>query len=136
MRFMMIMYPGDKAETGALPDPKFFDEMTKYNEALQKAGVLLALDGLHPTAKGARVHFKGGKRSVVDGPFTESKEIVGGFWMIQAASKAEAVEWATRIPAAEGECVEVRQVFEMEDFPQAVQDVVAGRLEGFDAKSG
>jgi hypothetical protein len=116
MRFMMLMYPGAKAETGALPDPQAIAKMTKYNEDLTKAGVLLGLDGLQPSAKGARVRFKAGKASVTDGPFTESKELLGGYWMIQVKSREEALEWARRIPASDDEMVEVRQVFEMSDF--------------------
>ena len=115
MRFMMLMYPTAAAEAGELPEPELFAAMMKYNEALQKAGVLLALDGLQPTVKGARVKFAGGKRTVVDGPFTESKEVVGGYWLIQVKSKEEAVEWARRVPFTEGE-VELRRVHELEDF--------------------
>jgi hypothetical protein len=116
MRFMMLMIPSEKAEQGVLPDPEFFAEMMRYNEDLQKAGVLLGLDGLHPSAKGARVRFRGGKAIVTDGPFTESKEVMGGYWMIQVGSKAEAVEWARRCPAMEGDTIEVRQVQEMSEF--------------------
>jgi hypothetical protein len=125
MRFMMLMYPGAKAETGALPDPKAIAGMMKYNEELTKAGVLLALDGLQPSAKGARVTFSAGKRTVIDGPFTEAKELVGGYWMIQVKSKEEAVEWAKRCPAGEGETIELRQVFEMSDFTNAPPEVAA-----------
>jgi hypothetical protein len=122
MRFMMLMLPGEKAEKGILPDPKFFAAMMKYNEDLQKAGVLLALDGLHPSSKGARVTFSGTKRIVSDGPFTESKELIGGYWMIQVKSKEEAVEWAKRAPCADGETIEVRQVHEMSDFsPEIIE---------------
>ena len=116
MRFMMLMYPGPKAESGALPNPEAIAKMTKYNEELAKAGVLLALDGLQPTSKGARVSFKGGKATVVDGPFAEAKELVGGYWMIQVRSREEAVEWARRCPASDEETIELRQVFEMADF--------------------
>jgi hypothetical protein len=125
MRFMMIMFPGAKGEGPGLPDPKAIAAMTKYNEELTKAGVLLALDGLHPTAKGARVRFKGGKPTVTDGPFTEAKELVGGYWMIQVKSKEEAVEWARRCPASEDEMIELRQVFEMSDFTHLSPDVAA-----------
>jgi hypothetical protein len=125
MRFMMIMYPGEKPEVGVLPDPKFFGEMAKYNDELQKAGVLLALEGLHPSSKGARVSFRGGKRTVTDGPFTEAKEVVGGFWLIQAKSKEEAVEWASRCPHTGDEMIEVRQVYEMADFSPEIQQVAA-----------
>ena len=95
--------------------------MSKFNDALTKAGALLALDGLHPSSKGARVSFAGGRARVTDGPFTEAKEIVGGYWLIQAKSKEEAVEWASRCPAADGDVIEVRQVYEMSDFPPEVQ---------------
>jgi hypothetical protein len=99
----------------------------KYNESLQKAGVLLALDGLHPPSMGARVSFAGGKPRVTDGPFAEAKEIVGGYWMIQVKSKAEAIEWASRAPMGENEIIEVRQVQEFGDFPPETQK----HLEGF-----
>lgn len=126
MRFMMLMIPGgyEKAGADVRPDAKAVEAMMKYNEELQKAGVLLALDGLHPPATGARVTFKGGKPKVTDGPFAEAKEVLGGYWMIQVKSREEAIEWAKRIPGSENETVEVRQVFEMEDFPSDVQKVV------------
>ena len=130
MRFMMIMFPPKSAETQGTPnDPKAFEEMGRYNEELAKAGVLLSLDGLHPSSKGARVSFSGGKSSVSDGPFTEAKEVVGGYWLIQARSKEEALEWASRCPG-ENCKIEVRRVFEMEDFPQDVQDAVAENFGG------
>ncbi|MGB9068412.1 MAG: YciI family protein [Candidatus Acidiferrales bacterium] len=123
MRFMMIMFPGgyENAKPGTIPDLKAMEAMGKYNEQLQKAGVLLALDGLHPPAMGARVSFKGGKSKVTDGPFPEAKEVVGGYWMIQVKSREEALEWASRIPGSDNERVEVRQVMEMTDFPLDVQ---------------
>jgi hypothetical protein len=117
---MMLMLPGPRAETGAMPDPKIFAAMMKYNEDLQKAGVLIALDGLHPTSKGARVSFRGGRPLVMDGPFAESKEVIGGYWMIQVKSKEEAVEWAKRCPAEEDNVIELRQVFDASDFPADV----------------
>ena len=119
----MLMIPKgyEKAEPGAMPDAQLVAAMMKYNEALQKAGVLLALDGLHPPSLGARVSFAGGKAKVTDGPFTEAKEVVGGYWMIQVKSKEEAVEWASRCPAGDGDVIEVRQVQEMSDFPPDVQ---------------
>ena len=129
MRFMMLMYPGPKAETGALPDAKVVAAMMKYNEELTKAGVLLALDGLQPTSKGARVRVSGGKRTITDGPFSEAKELIGGYWLIQVRSKGEAVEWASRVPLADDEMVELRQVFEMSDFPAEIQELAAP-LEG------
>ena len=124
MRFMMIVYPGAKAEVpGAMPDDKVIAAMMKYNEELASTGALLAMDGLQPTSKGARVRFTGGKPVVTDGPFTESKEIVGGFWMIQVRSREEAIEWARRAPCPEGETIEIRQVFEPEDFgPDVARD--------------
>jgi len=124
MRFMMIMFPKgyENAKPGTLPDLKAIEAMRKYNEQLQKAGVLLALDGLHPPAMGARVSFKGGKSKVTDGPFTETKEVVGGYWMIQVKSREEALEWASRIPGSDNEMVEVRQVMEITDFPADVQE--------------
>ena len=122
MRFMMLMFPGPNAESGAMPDPKLMAAMMKYNEELTKAGVLLALDGLQPTAKGARVRFSGGKPRVSDGPFTEAKEVVGGYWLIQAKSREEAIQWASRCPAPDGDMIEIRQVFEMADFPAEVRD--------------
>jgi hypothetical protein len=126
---MMLMIPKgyEKAEPGAMPDAKAVAAMMKYNESLQKAGVLLALDGLHPPSMGARVTFSGGRPKVTDGPFAEAKEVLGGYWMIQVKSKEEAVEWATRCPASENEVIEVRQVHEFEDFTPEVQK--AGRNE-------
>jgi len=127
MRFMMLMIPKgyEKAEPGTMPDAKLVAAMMKYNESLQKAGVLLALDGLHPASMGARVSFAGGKPKVTDGPFTEAKEVLGGYWMIQVKSKEEAVEWAKRCPASENEVIEIRQVQEFSDFPVDVQQAVA-----------
>ena len=118
MRFMMLVIPKgyETAEPGSRPDAEMIDAMSKYNESLQKAGVLLALDGLHPPAMGARVNFKGGKATVKDGPFAEVKEVLGGFWMIQVKSREEAIEWAKRAPMADGDIIEVRQVQELEDF--------------------
>src|SRR5437667_8650967 len=123
MRFMMLMIPKgyDKAAPGAMPDAKAVAAMMKYNESLQKAGVLLALDGLHPPSMGARVSFSGGKPTVTDGPYTEAKEVLGGYWMIQAKSKEEAIEWAKRAPMPDGQLIEIRQVQEMSDFPPDVQ---------------
>jgi hypothetical protein len=122
MRFMMFMYPESDAEQpGARPSADDVAQMMKYNEELAKAGVLIALDGLHPSEKGARISFPGGKPKVTDGPFSESKEIVGGYWMIQVKSREEAIEWAKRVPGKGAKFVEVRQVFEMSDFPADVQ---------------
>jgi hypothetical protein len=113
------------AENGTMPDPELITKMMKFNEEMQKAGILVALDGLHPTAKGARVRFKGGKPSVQDGPFTESKELVGGYWMIDVRSKEEAIEWVKRCPVVGSEMIEIRQVFEMSDFPMATAEAQA-----------
>jgi len=131
MRFMMLMIPKgyEKAAPGTMPDAKAVEAMMKYNEALQKAGVLVALDGLHPPSTGARVSFKGGKPTVTDGPFAEAKEVLGGYWMIRVNSRAEAIEWAKKIPGGDTEIVEIRQVQEMEDFSPEVQKAAAGFAE-------
>jgi hypothetical protein len=123
MRFMMLMIPGgyEQAAPGALPPAERVAAMMKYNEGLTKAGVLLALDGLHPPSAGARVSFSGGKPTITDGPFSEAKEVIGGYWMIQVRSKAEALEWASRCPATDNEVIEVRQVQELADFPPELQ---------------
>src|SRR4051812_25667380 len=122
MRFMMLMYPSDSANApDAVPSAADVAAMTKYNEELAKAGGLLALDGLHPSSKGARVYFGGGKPRAVDGPFSEAKEVLGGYWMIQVKSREEAVEWAKRCPARDAKFIELRQVFEMSEFPPDVQ---------------
>lgn len=125
MRFMMLMIPKgyEDAAPGVVPDAEGVARMMKYNESLQKAGVLLALDGLHPPSMGARISFDGGKPKVTDGPFSEAKEVVGGYWIIDVRSKEEAIEWAKRCPASENEVIEVRQVQEMADFPADVQEV-------------
>jgi hypothetical protein len=128
MRFMMLMIPKgyESAAPGTMPDAKGVEAMMKYNEDLQKAGVLLALDGLHPPSMGARVSFEGGKPKVTDGPFAEAKEVLGGYWMIQVRSREEAIEWAKRCPAGQNEVIEIRQVQEMADFPPDVQKAAAG----------
>jgi hypothetical protein len=119
MRFMVIVKADKSSEAGALPDRKLLEDMTRYNEELVKAGVLLAAEGLQPSSKGARVRFSGNKRTVIDGPFSETKELVAGFWLFQVKSKEEAIEWIKRapnpFPGTESE-VEIRQVFEAEDF--------------------
>jgi len=115
MRFMMIVKANKDSEAGVLPTEEQLAEMAKYNEELVKAGVLLAAEGLHASSKGARVRFSGAKRTVIDGPFTEAKELIAGFWLIQVKTKEEAIEWAKRVPFEESE-IEVRQVFELEDF--------------------
>jgi hypothetical protein len=127
MRFMMIMFPQEykTAKAGWAPDLKNMEAMSKYNEELGKAGVLLALDGLTPPATmSARVTFKGGKSTVTDGPFTEAKEVVGGYWIIQVKSREEALEWAARIPGGDNEMVEVRRMFDLTDFEPEMQEVI------------
>src|SRR5437762_13553832 len=118
MRFMMLVIPKgyEKASSDFVPPADLVARMTKYNESLTKAGVLLGLDGLQPPAKGARVTFSGGRSKVTDGPFAEAKELLGGYWMIQVKSKEEAVEWAKRAPMLDGDIIEVRQVQELEDL--------------------
>lgn len=130
MRFMVLMIPGARArmESGEIPDAKLIEPMMKYNTELAKAGVLLALDGLHSSSKGARISFKAGKPTVKDGPFTEAREVIGGYWMWQVKSKEEAVEWAKRCPAEEGDTLELRQVFEMSEFGAAVEKQEEGRV--------
>jgi hypothetical protein len=115
MRFMVIVKASQESEAGVLPSETLLAEMGKFNEELVKAGVMLAGEGLQPSAKGARVRFNGAKRTVIDGPFAETKELVAGFWLWQVKSKEEAIEWLKRAPFQEGE-VEIRQVFEAEDF--------------------
>jgi hypothetical protein len=125
MRFMMFMLPNISDEEW-MPTPEAVQAMTKYNEELTKAGVLLALDGLHSGAAGVRVSFPGGKATATDGPFSEAKEVIGGYWLIEVKSKQEAIEWAKRAPCADGPVIEVRQIMEMDDFPADVQ-AAAGR---------
>lgn len=128
MRFMMLMIPKgyEKAAPGTVPDAKGVAAMMKYNEDLQKAGILRGLDGLHPPSMGARVSFRGGKPTVTDGPFIETKEVLGGYWMIDVPSKEEAVRWASRCPGGDNEVIEIRQVQEMADFPEDVRQAAAG----------
>ena len=128
MRFMMLMIPevyqgaeGKNVKSDFAPGAEEVAKMTKFNEDLARAGALISLDGLQPLQNGARVSFAGGKPRVTDGPFTESKEVLGGYWMINVKSKEEAIEWAKRVPAQSGDVIEVRQVFEMSDFPPEVQ---------------
>jgi hypothetical protein len=125
---MMLVIPKgyEKAAPATMPDPGTLAKMMKYNESLQKAGVLLELNGLKPPSAGARVSFTGGKARVTDGPFVEAKEVIGGYWMIQVKSKEEAIEWATRAPMAENETIEIRQVQEMSEFPPDVQEAAKG----------
>jgi hypothetical protein len=123
MRFMMLVIPKGyaTAKPGAMPDAKSVAAMSKYNEKLMASGHLLAMDGLHPPASGARVTFPGGKAQVTDGPFAEAKEVLGGYWMIDVKSKAEAIKWARRVPGGDDMTVEIRQVHEFEDFPEDVR---------------
>ncbi len=118
MRFMIVVKASKETEAGVLPSEELLTEMGKYNEELVKAGIMLAAEGLHPSSKGARVKFSGDRRTVVDGPFTEAKELIAGFWLWQVRSKEEAIEWVKRCPnptGVEGE-IEIRQVFEADDF--------------------
>jgi hypothetical protein len=131
MRFMLLVIPKgyEDAAPGTLPDAEGVERMMKFNEELHRAGVLLALDGLHPPSMGARVSYSGGKPTVTDGPFAEAKEIVGGYWMLQVRSREEAIEWARRAPMGDNEIIEVRQVQEMEDFTPDVQKAASGFAE-------
>jgi hypothetical protein len=131
MRFMMLMIPRgyETAAPGAMPPAEAVAAMMQYNEALKEAGVLITLDGLHPPSMGARVSFEGGKPVVTDGPFTESKEVLGGYWMIDVTSREEAIAWAMRCPASNNEIIEIRQVQEMSDFTPDIQEVAAGFTE-------
>ena len=138
MRFMVLVKADKNSEAGGLPDERLLTEMTRYNEELAKAGVLLAGEGLHPSSKGARVRFSGEKRTVIDGPFPETKDLIAGFWIFQVKSKEEAIEWVKRCPnptpGSQTE-VEIRQVFEAEDFGAAMtpelreaEERLAGRI--------
>jgi len=128
MRFMMLMIPlgYETAPPDVELDPERVKTMMQYNQALRDAGVLIALDGLHPPSKGVRVSFPGGKPLVTDGPFTEAKEVLGGYWMIDVASRDEAIAWASKCPASENEIIEIRQVQEITDFSPEVQEAAAG----------
>jgi hypothetical protein len=134
MRFMIFMIPevyqpqkGKKVDPGHRPDAEMVEKMSRFNEELQKAGALLSLDGLHPLTSGARLAFSGGKPTVTDGPFVEAKEVVGGYWLIQVKSKQEAIDWMKRCPAQDGDVLEIRQVFELSDFPEEVQAAAQGK---------
>jgi hypothetical protein len=121
MRFMVIIKADEKSEAGIMPSERLLTEMGKYNEELVKAGIMLAAEGLLPSSKGVRIHYDGSKRSVQDGPFTETKELIAGFWLIQVGSKEEAIEWVKRVPNPDNEKfeIEIRQVGELEDFGDA-----------------
>ena len=125
---MMLMIPAgyETAAPGTMPPAEAVAAMMRYNEELKNAGVLITLDGLHPPSTGARVSFAGGKAVVTDGPFAESKEVIGGYWMIEVGSREEAIAWAKRCPASNNETIEIRQVQEMSDFPPDIQAAAAG----------
>jgi len=128
MRFMMLVIPKgyETAVPGFMPDAKLVEKMMAYNKSLAEAGVLLALDGLHPPSMGARVAFSAAKATVTEGPFKGAKDVVGGYWMIQVKSKVEAIEWASRAPMLDGDIIELRQVQEMSDFSDEVQKAAGG----------
>jgi len=131
MRFMMLMIPKgyEAAKPGTMPPAEAVAAMMKYNEAMKEAGILITLDGLHPPSMGARVSFAGGKPVVTDGPFTEAKEVLGGYWMIDVNSREEAIAWAMKCPASNNEIIEIRQVQEISDFSPEVQQAAAGLTE-------
>jgi len=122
MRFLVMVKATEESEAGVLPSEELLTEMGNYNDELVKAGLLLAAEGLHPSSKGARVQFSGNKRTVIDGPFAETKELIAGFWVIQVKSKEEAIEWVKRVPNPTGDVgqIEIRQVFEASDFGEAL----------------
>ena len=124
---MMLMIPKgyEDATPGTMPDAKVVEAMMEYNKALQEAGILLSLEGLHPPSMGARISFSGGTPTVADGPFAEVKEVLGGYWMIQVDSKKEAIKWASLCPASDNEIIEIRQVQEFSDFPADIQEAAA-----------
>ena len=136
MRFMVLVKADKNSEAGALPDEKLLTEMGRFNEELVKAGVMLAAEGLHASSKGARVRFDGKKRTVTDGPFAETKELVAGFWLWQVKSKDEAIEWLKRAPFRNGEEVEIRQVFEATDFGENFAPDQVAKEEAWRKNSG
>ena len=122
MRFMMIIYPNEQAEAGVMPTAQEVSAMMVFNKELIDSGKLLSADGLHPSSRGARVRFKDGKPTVTDGPFTQTREVLGGYWIIQVDSKEEAIEWAKRVPLMDDQSfLELRQIFDPEDFPADVR---------------
>lgn len=131
MRFMLLMIPGgyEAAAPGTMPPVEAVEKMMRFNEELKEAGVLVTLDGLHPPSMGARVSFKHGRPVVTDGPFTESKEVIGGYWMIDVTSREEAIAWASRCPASANEVIEIRQVLEMAEMPADLQEAASGFAE-------
>ena len=136
MRFMIFVKADQSSEAGVLPSRELLTTMGKYNEELVKAGVLLAAEGLQPSSKGARVSFLGDKRVVTDGPFAETKELIAGFWLIQVKSRAEAIEWVKRCPMPSGAEIEIRQVFEAEDFGDALTPELREQEERLRAQTG
>jgi hypothetical protein len=138
MRFMILIKADKHSEAGEMPDEKLLTEMGKYNEELVKAGIMLAGEGLHPSSKGARVRFSGDKRTVIDGPFAESKELIAGFWLWQVKSKEEAIEWVKRCPSPmQGDTeIEIRQVFSTEDFGEALTPELREQEERLRAQTG
>ncbi len=141
MRVMVLIKADERAEAGELPAMEYIDKMIEYNEELVKAGVMLAGEGLHPTSRGKRVHFKDGKTNVIDGPFTETKELLAGFWLWQVRSMAEAVVWVKRIPAPEGRAgeegvIEIREVFENEELGDAMSAEQRERSEQMRRQAG
>ena len=135
MRCMVLVKADKDSEAGILPDQQLLSEMGKYNEALAAAGVLLAAEGLHPSSKGARVTFSGSQRTVIDGPFAETRELIAGFWLWQVQSMVEAIEWVKRCPLSHAE-IEIRQVFEMEDFGAALTPELREQEERLRAQTG
>lgn len=133
MRFMVIVKATKDSEAGVLPSKELITEMGKFNQELINAGVLLAADGLHPSSRGARVRFSGGKRTVIDGPFAETKELIAGYWLWQVKSKEEAIEWVKRCPNphCENSEIEIRQIFELEDFGAALAPEIKAQEEAF-----
>jgi len=138
MRFMILVKADKNTEAGVLPDEKLLTAMGKYNEELVNAGVMLAGEGLHPTSRGARVRFSGAKRTVIDGPFTDSKDLIAGFWLIQVKSKEEAIDWVKRCPNPTGEEseIEIRQVFEADDFGERLTPELRAAEERMRAEIG
>jgi len=138
MKFMILVKASKNSEAGVMPSEKLLADMGEYNEELVKAGVLLAAEGLHPSSKGARVKFSGRKRILIDGPFTEAKELIAGFWLLQVNSKEEAIEWVKRCPNPHDEdCeIEIRQIFEAEDFGAALTPELRAQEERLRAQTG
>ncbi len=136
MRFMVIVPASKESEAGVLPDGKILTEMGKFNEEMVRAGVMLAGEGLQPTSKGVRLKFSGGRTTVTDGPFTESKELIAGFWLIQVKSKDEAIAWMRRAPFGDGVELEIRQVFETEDFGAALSPELKASEDRMRAEAG